>query len=301
MNTLYKLKIVFAYYVSENFTKFHKWHLINFNNMLLNNLDNDYFNDINFYLLIDDVNNEELINKTKNDILSYISNNFIIKFHIVQNNPNYREGLIYKTEIIDKFDQYDEDQLILFMHTKGVSNNLNLENYENTLYWIGIMYYFNLLNVYSIFEKFYNENIITYGTIYNYDDSSLTKYKWQYTGSFHWIYPYKFLNYLKDNNLSYDNLKHKYNSNTFIKYCAEAFIGDNIETKYAGFLDDHLFNKNCSHFLYDNSNLPYSNITYVCTELMHPNNYDRFLYYLIDLKNNGNYDEITNDIQFLHS
>ena len=72
MNTLYKLKIIFAYYVSESFTKIHKWHLINFNNMLLNNLDNDYFNDINFYLLIDDFNNEELINKTKNDILSYI-------------------------------------------------------------------------------------------------------------------------------------------------------------------------------------------------------------------------------------
>ena len=62
MNTLYNLKIIFAYYQQSEFTNLHKWHLINFNSMLLKNLDNDYFNDINFYLLVDDINNTELIN-----------------------------------------------------------------------------------------------------------------------------------------------------------------------------------------------------------------------------------------------
>ena len=62
MNSLYNLKIIFAYYVQNEFNDLYKCHLMNFNNMLLQNLDNDYFNDINFYLLVDDINNEELIN-----------------------------------------------------------------------------------------------------------------------------------------------------------------------------------------------------------------------------------------------
>ena len=291
MNSLYNLKIIFAYYIQNEFNDLYKWHLINFNKMLLSNLDNNYFNDINFYLLIDDINNEELINKTKENILSYINNHFKIYFHIVQNNSIYREGIIYKTEIIDKFDQYDKDQLILFMHTKGVTNGVNRKYYENTLNWISAMYYYNLLDVNMVFEKFYKENIITYGTLYNYDDSSLTKYKWQYTGSFHWIYPYRFLQYIKDNNINYEDIKNRYKSNNNIKYCAETFVGDNIETEYAGFLDDDLFNKNCSHFLYQNSNLPYMNILYILSDLSHPSNHDNFLIYLDKLKN-----EITNDL-----
>ena len=284
MNSLYNLKIIFAYYVQNEFNDLYKCHLMNFNNMLIQNLDNDYFNDINFYLLVDDINNEELIDQTKEHILSYIDNRFIIYFHIVQNNQIYREGLIYKTEVIDKFDQYDKNQLILFMHTKGVSNNMNIEYYNNTLNWISAMYYYNLLDINFIYEKFYNENIITYGTLYNYDDSSLTKYKWQYTGSFHWIYPYRFLQYIKDNNINYEDIKNRYKSNNTIKYCAETFVGDNIKTEYAGFLDDHLFNKNYSHFLYQNSNLPYMNILYILSDLSHPSNLDNFLIYLDKLK-----------------
>ena len=147
------------------------------------------------------------------------------------------------------------------------------------------MYYYNLININFIYEKFYNENIITYGTLYNYDDSSLTKYKWQYTGSFHWIYPYRFLQYIKNKSIDYADIKNRYRSNIFIKVCAEAFIGDNIETEYAGFYDDHLFNKNCSHFLYENSVLPYENILYILSDLSHPTNHDNFLIYLINLKN----------------
>lgn len=295
MNSLYNLKIIFAYYVLKEFNNLYKWHLINFNNMLLNNLDKNYFNDINFYLLIDDINDEELINKTKKNILSYIDSRFIIYFHIVQNNQIYREGLIYKTEIIDKLDQYDKNQLILFMHTKGVSNNMNIEYYNNTLHWISIMYYYNLLDINFIYEKFYNENIITYGTLYNYDDSSLTKYKWQYTGSFHWIYPYRFLEYIKTKDIKYNEIKNHYKSNMFIKVCAEAFIGDYIEPKYAGFYNDQLFNKTCSHFLYENSLMPYSNILYVLSDLSHPNDYESYLNYVENIYR-VHQDEITNDL-----
>ena len=293
MNNLFKLKIIFAYYVTESFTSLHKWHLIMLNNMLID--EKEYYNDINIYLLVDDINNNELIELTKTNILSYINNYFYVNFHIVQNNNTYREGLIYKTEIIDKLDQYDKDTLILFLHTKGVSNKVNINYYENTLHWISIMYYFNFYNVNMIFEKFFNEDIITYGALYNYDDSSLVKYKWQYTGSFHWIYPYRLLSYFKVKNINYKDIKHKYNSNTYIRHCAESFIGDNIETTYAGFLDDHLFNKTCSHFLYENSELPYHNILYISSDLLSIDHHDDYLKYFNKIYNNFK-NEITDDI-----
>lgn len=281
---MYKLKIIYAYYVKNEFNDLYKYHLKNFNNMLnANKYNENYFSDINFYLLIDDTNNEELINETKKNILSYINNNYTIYFHIVQNNPIYREGIIYKTEVIDKLDQYDENQLILFMHTKGVTNELNNKYYWNTVDWITAMYFYNLCNINFIYEKFYNEDIITFGTIYNYDDSSLTKYKWQYTGSFHWIYPYRFMKYIQKNNINYKDIKDRYSFNTTIKCCAEAFVGDNIETKYAGFYDDDLFNKQCSHFLCEDSTLPYKNILYVLSDLSHPCRHDTFLEYLHSL------------------
>ena len=275
MNTLYNLKIIFAYYVTNEFSSIHKWHLINFNNMLSNESMYEY--DITIYLLVNDINNEQLINETKNNILSYINNKFYIKFEIIQNNKTYREGIIYKNEIIDKLDKYDQNDLILFLHTKGVSNNINLENFDNTLNWISIMYYFNIIDLHIILDKFYNEDIITYGTLYNYDDSSLTKYKWQYTGSFHWIYPYRLLNYFKENNIEYNEIKNKYKLGNNIRLCAEAFVGDNIETQYVGFLDDHLFNKNCSHFLYENSTLPYYKILYILSEIVHPYHYMAYI------------------------
>lgn len=286
MHKYFNVKIIFAYYVSNEFSNLHKLHLFLFNKMLLKN--NEYFNNINIYLLINDTNNEPLINETKLNILSYIDTSIhqYINFIIVQNNQIYREGLVYKNEIIDKLDSYDKNTLILFIHTKGVSNELNINNYENTMNWISIMYYFNFYNINNIFERFYDEDIITYGTLYNYDDSSLVKYKWQYTGSFHWIYPYRFINYINKSNISYDDVKNKYNSNTSIRFCAEAFIGDNIETKYAGFIDDYLFNKNVSHFLYENSFLPYYNILYVLSDLSHPlkfNEYEKF--YLENIHN----------------
>jgi len=281
---MYKLKIIYAYYVKNEFNDLYKYHLKNFNNMLNTNKYNEnYFSDINFYLLIDDINNEELINETKKNILLYINNNYKIYFHIVQNNPIYREGIIYKTEVIDKLDQYDENQLILFMHTKGVTNELNNKYYWNTVDWITAMYFYNLGNINFIYEKFYNEDIITFGTIYNYDDSSLVKYKWQYTGSFHWIYPYRFMKYIQKNNINYKDIKDHYSFNTTIKYCAEAFVGDNIETKYAGFYDDDLFNKQCSHFLCEDSTLPYKNILYVLSDLSHSYRHDIFLEYLHSL------------------
>ena len=183
----------------------------------------------------------------------------------------------------------------MFLHTKGVSNNDNINNFNNTLHWISIMYYFNFHNISEILEKFYNENIITYGTLYNYDDSSLTKYKWQYTGSFHWLYPYRFLDYIKDKNISYDSIKERYTYNSFIRLCAEAFVGDNIEYDYAGFLDDKLFNKKCSHFLYENSKMPYSKILYVLSEITHPYNYNDYMNYFNKIYKDFN-NEVTNDI-----
>lgn len=263
--------------------------------MFINNYIN-YINSIDIYLLIDDIKNEELINKTKNDIMGSLSSSIIVYFHIRQNYPEYREGLIYKEEVIDKLDQYEDNDLILFLHTKGVTNKKNIENLLNTYEWITIMYFFNICSIKEILTRIYNEkNIITYGTLYNYSKQSKVKYKWMYMGAFHYIYPHRLLEYFKEKNISLNDVKANYNDEQNIKLCAEAFIGDNIDLDHIGFMDDYMFNKYYDPLKYDKFSIGYDKIRYVLSNFCMVKNinicYNTYLNILNKFSN-----EITNDL-----
>ena len=263
-NYFNRYNLIFAYYVMSEITELHKFHI----SILANYI--NIFENINIYLLYDD---ESKIEENKTYILNTL-NRTDINFIIIQNNPNYREGLIYKQYIIDKLDEYDG--LTFFAHTKGVTNNLNLNQFENTKLWISIMYFFNLNFYYNVEYSFNNENIMSWGAIYNYCINNPVLYHWQYTGSFQWINTKKLKKYIKENNIDLSI----YNKHSNIRACAEEFLGNTFDPKYAGFLNHNRYNKYFSHFLYENSNLPYYNISWVGFELTDINSYnDFFIFY----------------------
>ena len=137
------------------------------------------------------------------------------------------------------------------------------------------MYVFNLCYFDVIKDGFINDDILTWGAIYNYDQNNTTKNHWQYTGSFGWINPQKLFKYIKDNkvDLSIYNIPNKQ------KFCAEEFFSNTFDPKYAGFLNHKKYNKYFSHFLYENSNLPYNNIAWVGFELTDYDSYNYFYDY----------------------
>ena len=277
---LFNVKVIFAYYVGEEFSYLHKWHLQLFNDVLYT--DPEIVKIIEFHLLIDDINNEALIEEAKSNILNYIDGRWHdkITFTIHQNDNIVREGKVYKEEVIDKLDQYGENDLIIFMHTKGVTNHLNLENLENTMHWICAMYYFNFLNLFGIFSCFYTDDIIYYGALYNYDIRAIVKYKWQYVGSFHWLRPAKLLKYLNDKyGYSQQDISNHYLNTCERRYIAESFCGHFVEPEYAGFLNHLHYNKRFSHFLYEVSDMPYYNILYVLGEYVANTEYENYIKY----------------------
>ena len=260
-------RLIYSYYVMDDITDIHKYHMLMLSKFIY------IFNYIDFYLLCNDINNNELINKHIQYIKS-ILNKDNINFIIIQNDSELREGQIYKKYIIDKLNDYNE--LIFFAHIKGITNLNNLNNKDNTYLWIALMYYFNLNYYKQMAEDFLYNKSLSWGTIYNYDENNITKYHWQYTGSFHWINCKELYNYIKDNNidLSIYEVKQK------MRTCAEEFLGETFDPKYAAFLNHKRYNKYFSHFLYENSSLPYYNINWVGFELIDIDSYNNFLNFI---------------------
>lgn len=255
-------RLIFAYYIMNEISDLHKFHI----NMLANFI--NIFNYIDFYLLYDN-DNENKIEEHKNFIISILKRNDI-NFIKIQNNSILREGQIYKKYIIDKLNNYNE--LIFFAHTKGVTNIVNLENISNTKLWIAIMYFYNMNYFKNVIEDFLYNKSLSWGAIYNYDKNNITKYHWQYTGSFHWINCKELLKYINENSIDLSI----YESNRIIFTCAEEFLGNTFDPKYAGFLNHNRYNKYFSHFLYENSTLPYYNMSWVGFELVDIDSYNEF-------------------------
>lgn len=243
-------RLVYAYYVGDEFTIIHKVHL------LLLQMYINIFDNVDFILLINDNTNVE---ETKNLILSYL-NRDDINFVIRNNDSFYREGIIYKEFIVDKLNDYKENELVFFGHTKGVTNGLNKKYLDNTIVWISLMYWCNLNKPYLIDYELIEKDNICFGAIYNYDSSNITKYHWQYAGSFQWINPKRLYELTKDNNKEFRDFN--------IKVIAEQFLGNNVSPEYAAFTNHTVFNKYHSLLLYDSHDYIYSNVWYAAYCMM---------------------------------
>lgn len=259
-------RLIFSFYACGELTIYHYLHLILLSKFI------HIFNDIDLILLIDDNTD---IDSLKNLIIEYLQRNDI-NFIIRQNNSFYREGIVYKEFIIDKLNEFKDNELVFFAHTKGVTNELNINNVKLTVTWITLMYFLNLY--YGDFDvELISNNNVCYGTLYNYDDSNLTKYHWQYTGSFQWINPKRLYEKIENKDLIYRDYD--------IKIIAEQFLGNNVSTEYVAFKDHNLFNKKYSLLLYESHDFTYHNIWYLAYSFITIDTFYDLINFANDLNN----------------
>ena len=270
-----KHRLVYSYYADEDFNNIYETHL-KLLGMFIN-----VFDAIDFII----ISNSNDINIIINKILQYINRNDINFIH-EYNDPLLREGIVYKKYIVDRLTEYEPNELVFFGHTKGVSGELDKLNIRNTIKWISLMYWGNLARIYYVDHELINNDNVCFGTLYNYDESSLTKYKWQYTGSFQWINSRLLLNILQQ-----EDKKELTDFN--IRVLAEEFLGNNVPVELVSFANHETFNKKHSLLLHNNSDFPYKNIAYLGYCLMTVDDTHEFIDF-IKTNNLGN--EITDDI-----
>lgn len=263
----YKTRLIFAYYVNTNDLDniIYKYHLYYINEEI------DLFNYVDIYLCIDDISNIELIDNIKQFILSNLNNvnsqHTYINFYIIENNQYYREGLIYYKYFINELSSYaNNNELVLFAHTKGLTNN----NLNNTLDWIGLLYYFNLrLFWYPKYKLTDDEfNTIAYGALYNYSLRNLSKYKWIYYGGFSWVNSVRLNNYIVQNNISFNKSRLQN-----IRTCAEDWLPNILNVDKICFYECERYNMYNDSIKYEPGNLPYNNIIQVAIQKMHTEQY----------------------------
>lgn len=245
--------MIYSYYVLNEVTEIHLYHL-NLMKILCNE-----FHNIDMILNVDDINNIELIENTKNKILEITKLNNI-NFIVCQNNSELREGYAYIKYFIDRLSTFDENELVFFGHTKGLTSNIDGINIDinNTKEWIKLMYWENLHNFNYVDQELIENNNVCFGSIYCYDQSNYVKYHWQYTGSFYWVHPQRLLKILNDNNFNYNNYSiHQ------CKNIAEELLGNYVDVDKAAFIEHELYNKHYCCVKYENSIYPYLNITWI--------------------------------------
>ena len=270
-----KHRLVYSYWIGNEFSDIHKLHL------RLLGIYNYIFDNIDLIILYDDEND---IENTKANILSYI-NREDINFICIKNDPLYREGIVYKKFIIDRLNDFETNELVFFGHSKGVSNPLNLTNKENTRYWISIMYWGNLEKPYIVDDELLVKDNVCFGSVYNYDSSSLVKYKWQYAGAFQWINPKRLYNLIKD---TYTDTLY---TDHMIMRIAEEFLGNNVPTDKAAFINHQWFNKKHSLLLYEPSYYTYYKVMHLACSFMSIDD----TYEFIDFINTNNLLDETSD------
>lgn len=209
---------------------------------------------------------DDIVNNVKHKLVDIIDCNNI-SFIYEQNDPKYREGIIYKKYIIDKLDQYD-NYLTFFAHTKGVSNQSGLEHIDNLKLWIFSIYYLNFkwinemrrkLNTYALLNNnLMKDEYFSFGCLYFKDYRHNNIHNWFYSGSFQWLNTYKINKHIKDNNI---------NINAFIcdedarmYCCAEMFIGSIFDESHAAFHSDEHYNKQTNHYNMSGWEISYVNI-----------------------------------------
>lgn len=187
------------------------------------------FDQADFFLSIDDVDNYTLINKVENEILGLgFKKNLSFTIH---QNDSYRESAVIKEEIADKLE--DLEDLIFFGHGKGFTN---LENYDedSMVHWLLGCYYMSLefvdegiklitgMNTFSTFGSFplvlekrsSEDDYLAQNELY----LGRIKYGWCYSGTFFWINPPKLYDHMQI-------FKQK-PPKIFDRYYSEKFLGN---------------------------------------------------------------------------
>ena len=169
------------------------------------------FNDVEFYISLDDTSDYDTIKKIEYKLLSLgIRGN--VSFHVVKNNL-FCEAQTFYDAIATRLDEYDG--ITFFAHNKGLTNKKN----ENLIYWLSALYFFNLETIEEVDDKIKNGRV-TYGNpavVNEHGKIHYTKYPWcNSVGTFYWINGRAFKNLLDINNAKIKPLSDRYYAETFV-------------------------------------------------------------------------------------
>lgn len=245
-----KLQMIYSFFVADDECNNEVYEL-HYN--MLNQI-SSVFDKITFIICHNGYPYDDIIKRIKYRLIDIIHCNNI-SFIYEQNNPNYREGIIYKKYIIDKLDQYD-DYITFFAHTKGVTNKDGLYFIDNLKLWIFGMYYLNFrwlnemkrkLNTYVVKNDYDMQNdYFSFGGIYFKDYRHNNVHNWFYSGSFQWINTYKINKYIKENNIDIKPFICEEDKRLYS--CAELFLGSIFDESHVAFHYDEHYNKQTNHY-----------------------------------------------------
>jgi len=266
-----KLQLIYSFYVKDEVCNdtIYRLHY----KML-----NEYFNlfdNATIIFCIDENQSLDIIYRLKALFIGYHHKN--IQFITEINDPNFREGIIYKKYIIDKLNNYDG--LTFFAHSKGVSNHYGYEHIDNLKLWIFSMYYLSLnwieevknsIGKYSIFGDKY-----CFGALYFKDSRHNNGYNWFYSGSFQWINTKKLYDYINDNNICIDKFVSPENER--LMRCAELFLGSVLPEQNCAFHNDEHYNKSYELFPFYGWEISYENINELIKAYLKPWEYNELI------------------------
>lgn len=203
--------LIFYWYIPEYF-----WHDIYDTHIEYLKKYNNVFDKITFALSLDDVNNTELIEKTKQKLTNNVQCSKI-KFLICQNDKDLRESKYFYEKIVSKLDCFGNDA-IFFAHNKGVSSTY--VSHDELISWIKQMYDVNL-DTNNIDKFINNEDIYCCGTrkITNSFPEwfGVHKYGWHFSGAFFWLKPYNIFEYMQKHDVALPQNQ---------RYFTEGFLGN---------------------------------------------------------------------------
>ena len=269
-----KLQLIYIFYIADDACN-NEIYELHYN--LLNKI-SKIFDKITIIITYNGSYYDDVVYRVKSRLLNILecAN---VTFIYEQNDPEFREGIIYKKYIIDKLGDYN-DYLTFFGHTKGVTNQFGLANIENLKLWIFAMYYLNFnwltemrrkLNTYSLNEKY-----MTYGAIYFKNFRHNNIHNWFYSGSFYWMNTRLINEYIKENNI--DLTPFIVEENERLMRCAELFPGSIIDESKCSFHHDDYYNKSLDmHNLYG-WEISYTDIKLMIEPFLTPDEYKKFLY-----------------------
>ena len=257
------------------------------------------FDEVVFWLNIDDRNNTQLIEEVERTLISCSSKKQDIRFHIDDNTP-YRECICFNEEVVKNKKNND---LIFFGHNKGttnISNSTKRDKYNFAIddieiyKWVIGLYFFSLSNMdfvneaLTINNDFNDNNGIFFGSFLNkytqeeldkatsIKNTLINKYNWVYTGTFYWVNTKNLHNYIEGKSIEEPILTDR--------FFAENYPGNIVE------LDTKNMNRVASYGLFYNVNVFnfYKNTGYYIEKTFTPevkNKYEEFYNKIIEKAN----------------
>jgi len=208
------------------------------------------FNKACFNISVENIENREIIQQVKKDLIDCNFNNIEI---ITTINDAYCEVNTFKYFVLDRLETLNS--LVFFGHTKGLMNVIDGINYpENILHWIYTMYYFNLEDfivndmIKRLIFSYSGIKNTFYGTLRTFVDNFKKSF---YPGTFYWINPMKLYEDIKNRKIIIPKICNR-------NFCEELpYVYENEANAYNGLAcylnkevsDIYLYNDNDWNFI----------------------------------------------------